>query len=196
MISGRIAQRVREAGIACVGAMVAACCLWAVPPAHAAEEEQGPGQAIERVYSYDASTSSGVVYRVDETVTFGEDGRVEKTHMHLVFPDEASQQRFVESLAEDFDGFELISQAGGEAEVRIDLAFLKLDVAEYEDALRYSVDNLVGAEEPVQEAFTEPAEESTDAPLPEEQPAASDLMRTCIAGDAAAALIAGMPVRF
>ncbi len=64
--------------------------------------------------------------------------------MDMTFPDEASATAFVSNLARDYgSNFTLDQQNGANAVVTIDNSGLHLDRDEYENALRYSVDDLV-----------------------------------------------------
>ena len=63
--------------------------------------------------------------------------------MVLGFPDEAACADFLENLQRDYgSAYALDSQEGANATVTIDITSLKLDREEYEDALRYSVEDL------------------------------------------------------
>lgn len=96
------------------------------------------------VYQYSAKTTSGVQYSVKETVTFQSNGDCEFSTMELTFPDEASATEYVTNLARDYgSNFTLDSQSGANAVVTIDNSGLHLDRDEYENALRYSVEDLV-----------------------------------------------------
>lgn len=95
------------------------------------------------VYEYTATTSDGVAYKVNDTVTFNAEGKCQSTHMVLGFPDEAACADFLENLQRDYgSAYALDSQEGANATVTIDITSLKLDREEYEDALRYSVEDL------------------------------------------------------
>lgn len=96
------------------------------------------------VYQYSANTASGVEYKVEETVSFQSNGDCESSKMDMTFPDEASAKTFTDNLARDYGAsFKLESLNGANAVVTIDNSGLHLSRDEYENALRYSVDDLV-----------------------------------------------------
>lgn len=99
------------------------------------------------VYQYSANTASGVKYQVEETVTFQYNGDCESSTMSMTFPDEASAKAFTDNLARDYGAsFKLESLNGVNAVVVIDNSGLHLNRDEYENALRYSVSDLVVVE--------------------------------------------------
>lgn len=96
------------------------------------------------VYQYSANTASGVRYQVEETVTFQANGDCQSSEMRMTFPDEASAKTFTDNLARDYgSSFRLDSLNGVNAVVTIDNSGLHLSRDEYENALRYSVSDLV-----------------------------------------------------
>lgn len=95
------------------------------------------------IYEYTATTSDGVGYTVNDTVTFGADGKCQTTHMVVGFPDAAACDDFLANLERDYgSNYALDSHDGANATVTIDISSLKFDREEYEDALRYSVEDL------------------------------------------------------
>ncbi|WP_165060526.1 hypothetical protein [Adlercreutzia sp. ZJ154] len=95
------------------------------------------------IYEYTATTSDGISYTVNDTVTFNAEGKCQTTKMVLGFPDEASCSDFLSNLQRDYgSAYSLDSQNGANATVTIDISSLKFDREEYEDALRYSVEDL------------------------------------------------------
>lgn len=95
------------------------------------------------IYEYTATTSDGVSYTVNDTVTFGADGKCQTTHMVVGFPDAAACDDFLANLERDYGSdYALDSHDGANATVTIDISSLKFDREEYEDALRYSVEDL------------------------------------------------------
>lgn len=96
------------------------------------------------IYEYTAFTSSNVEYKVHDTVTYGTNGECQSTEMILEFPDEDTANEFLSNLSRDYgSSYKLDSLEGTKATVTIDISSLKLDREEYEDALRYSVEDLV-----------------------------------------------------
>lgn len=96
------------------------------------------------VYQYTANTASGVEYKVEETVTFQANGDCQSSTMNMTFPDAASAKTFTDNLARDYGtSFKLDSLNGNNAVVTIDNSGLHLTRDEYENALRYSVSDLV-----------------------------------------------------
>ena len=96
------------------------------------------------MYQYTANTASGVEYQVEETVTFGSNGDCLTSMMNMTFPDEASAKTFTDNLARDYGtSFKLDSLNGPNAVVTIDNSGLHLTRDQYENALRYSVTNLI-----------------------------------------------------
>lgn len=96
------------------------------------------------VYQYTALTSDGTTYDVEETATFSEDGYCEFTTMKMKFPDAEKAKTFTDNLARDYgDSFTLDSLEGANATVTIDNSSYHLDREEYENSLRYSVEDLV-----------------------------------------------------
>lgn len=95
------------------------------------------------IYEYTATTSDGVAYQVNDTVTYDVEGKCQHTTMKLEFPDEATCADFLANLERDYgSAYQLDSQSGASATVTIDISSLKFDREEYEDALRYSVEEL------------------------------------------------------
>lgn len=95
------------------------------------------------IYEYTATSSDGVAYTVNDTVTFNSEGKCQTTHMVLGFPNEEACSQFLEDLQRDYgSAYSLDSQDGANATVTIDISSLKFDREEYEDALRYSVEDL------------------------------------------------------
>lgn len=96
------------------------------------------------VYQYSANTASGVQYKVEETVSFQANGDCQSSTMNMTFPDAASAKTFTDNLARDYgSSFKLDSLNGESAVVTIDNSGLHLSRDEYENALRYSVVDLV-----------------------------------------------------
>lgn len=96
------------------------------------------------VYQYSANTASGVQYKVEETVSFQANGDCQSSTMNMTFPDAASAKTFTDNLARDYgSSFKLDSLNGENAVVTIDNSGLHLSRDEYENALRYSVVDLV-----------------------------------------------------
>lgn len=96
------------------------------------------------VYQYTALTADGTTYSVEETVTFAADGTCEFTTMEMEFPDEAAAQAYVASLSNDYGSkLTVDSTDGAKVTVTIDNSSLHLDREEYENTLRYSVQDLV-----------------------------------------------------
>ena len=96
------------------------------------------------IYEYTAFTSSNVEYKVHDTVTYGSDGKCLSTEMQLQFPDAEAADAFLANLSRDYgSAYTLDSSDGANATVTIDISSLKMDREEYEDALRYSVEDLV-----------------------------------------------------
>lgn len=96
------------------------------------------------VYQYSANTASGVQYKVEETVSFQANGDCQSSTMNMTFPDAASAKTFTDNLARDYgSSFKLDSLNGENAVVTIDNSGLHLSRDEYENALRYSVSDLV-----------------------------------------------------
>ncbi len=95
------------------------------------------------IYEYTATTSDGVSYKVNDTVTYDAEGKCQSTTMKLEFPDEAACNDFLANLERDYgSAYRLDTQSGTTATVTIDISALKFDREEYEDALRYSVEEL------------------------------------------------------
>lgn len=110
----------------------------------AASSSAKTNQSGTVIYEYTATTSGGVDYKVKETVTFSADGDCESTQMEYEFPNEADLEALLANLSRDYGSdYQLISQNGNKATVVIDISNLKLDREAYEDALRYSVDDLM-----------------------------------------------------
>lgn len=96
------------------------------------------------VYQYSANTASGVEYKVEETVSFQANGDCQSSTMNMTFPDAASAKTFTDNLARDYgSSFKLDSLNGANAVVTIDNSGLHLSRDEYENALRYSVVDLI-----------------------------------------------------
>lgn len=95
-------------------------------------------------YRYTAETSSGVEYTVEEKTTFDDSGNCTFTTMNMQFPTEAAAKEFTDSLARDLGSkYSLDNLNGANATVTVDNSGLGLDRQSYENALRYSVDDLV-----------------------------------------------------
>lgn len=96
------------------------------------------------IYEYTATTSDGVSYKVNDTVAYNSEGLCQTTTMQLQFPDEASCAAFLENLQRDYGSdYRLNSQDGAGASVTINISSLEFDRDQYEDALRYSVEDLM-----------------------------------------------------
>lgn len=109
-----------------------------------ASGSSGADDAGSVVYQYTASTSDGTTYSVEETATFTEDGYCSFTTMVMSFPDAAKAKAFTDNLARDYgSSFTLDSLDGAVATVTIDNSSLHLDREEYENSLRFSVEDLV-----------------------------------------------------
>lgn len=116
----------------------------ATDPGSAPEVPAGGDLSGSVVYQYTANTASGVEYKVEETVTFQSNGDCQSSTMNMTFPDEASAKNFTDNLARDYgSSFRLDSLNGNNAVVTIDNSGLHLTRDEYENALRYSVSDLV-----------------------------------------------------
>ena len=95
-------------------------------------------------YRYTAKTASGVEYSVEEKTIFDDAGNCTFTTMAMQFPTEAAAKDFTDSLALDLGAkYTLDSLNGANATVTVDNSGLGLDRQSYENALRYSVDDLV-----------------------------------------------------
>lgn len=102
------------------------------------------GAAGSVVYQYNATTFNGEKYSVKETVTFQSNGDCEFTTMEMTFPSADVAKSFTDTLQRDYgSNYTLDSLDGANATVTIDNSGLHLDREEYEDALRYSVEDLV-----------------------------------------------------
>lgn len=102
------------------------------------------GQAGNVIYEYTATTSEGIKYKVKEKVTFSAAGECESTEMELEFANAADLDTMLINFARDYgNDYKLVSQNGNRAVVTINISSLKLDREEYEDALRYSVEDLM-----------------------------------------------------
>ena len=95
-------------------------------------------------YRYTAKTASGVEYSVEEKTIFDDAGNCTFTTMAMQFPTEEAAKDFTDSLARDLGAkYTLDSLNGANATVTVDNSGLGLDRQSYENALRYSVDDLV-----------------------------------------------------
>ncbi len=95
-------------------------------------------------YKYTAKTPSGVEYNVEESTTFDAQGNCTFTTMKMQFPSDAAAKDFTDSLARDLGSkYTLDSLNGANATVTVDNSALGLNREDYENALRYSVDDLV-----------------------------------------------------
>lgn len=95
-------------------------------------------------YKYTAKTPSGVEYNVEESTTFDAQGNCTFTTMKMQFPTDAAAKDFTDSLARDLGSkYTLDSLNGANATVTVDNSALGLNREDYENALRYSVDDLV-----------------------------------------------------
>lgn len=116
----------------------------ATDPGTMPETSSGGDLSGTVVYQYTANTASGVEYKVEETVTFQANGDCMSSTMNMTFPDAASAKTFTDNLARDYGtSFKLDSLNGNNAVVTIDNSGLHLTRDEYENALRYSVSDLV-----------------------------------------------------
>ena len=106
---------------------------------------QAPSNGAGTVtYRYTAKTASGVEYSVEEKTIFNDAGDCTFTTMAMQFPTEAAAKDFTDSLARDLGSkYTLDSLNGANATVTVDNSGLGLDRQSYENALRYSVDDLV-----------------------------------------------------
>lgn len=96
------------------------------------------------VYQYTALTADGTSYTVEETVTFDAEGACEFTTMEMEFPNDAACRAYVDVLSNDYGSkLTVDSMDGAKATVTIDNSSLHLDREEYENTLRYSVQDLV-----------------------------------------------------
>lgn len=95
-------------------------------------------------YRYTAKTPAGIEYTVEESTTFDEAGNCTFTTMKMQFPNEQAAKDFTDNLARDLGSkFTLDSLNGANATVTVDNSALGLDREDYENALRFSVDDLV-----------------------------------------------------
>lgn len=95
-------------------------------------------------YKYTAKTPSGVEYNVEESTTFDAQGNCTFTTMKMQFPSDAAAKDFTDSLARDLGSkYTLDGLSGANATVTVDNSALGLNREDYENALRYSVDDLV-----------------------------------------------------
>lgn len=95
-------------------------------------------------YKYAARTPSGIEYTVEENTTFDAQGNCTFTTMKMQFPTEEAVKDFTDSLARDLGTkYTLDSMNGANATVTVDNSALGLNREDYENALRYSVDDLV-----------------------------------------------------
>lgn len=108
-------------------------------------EEQGEeGGAGSVVYQYSSATSDGTKYTVEETSNFNEQGQCTTTTMNMHFPDEAKAKAFTDNLSRDYgSALTVDSINGADVVVTIDNSALRLNREEYENLLRYSVEDLV-----------------------------------------------------
>ncbi|MCI9129069.1 MAG: hypothetical protein HFJ65_01945 [Eggerthellaceae bacterium] len=102
------------------------------------------GGAGSVTYQYTAKTPQGVEYTVEESTTFNNEGKCTFTTMKMQFPNEDAAKTFTDSLARDLGSkYTLDSMNGANATVTVDNSGLGLDREDYENALRYSVEDLV-----------------------------------------------------
>ncbi len=95
-------------------------------------------------YRYTAKTPSGVEYSVEESTTFDSEGKCTFTTMKMEFPSEQAAKDYTDSVARDLGSkYTLDSMNGANATITIDNSGLGLDREDYENALRYSVEDLV-----------------------------------------------------
>lgn len=95
-------------------------------------------------YKYTAKTPGGVEYTVEESTTFDAEGNCTFTTMRMQFPTESAAKDFTDSLARDLGSkYTLDGLNGANATVTVDNSALGLNREDYENALRYSVDDLV-----------------------------------------------------
>lgn len=95
-------------------------------------------------YRYTAKTPAGVEYSVEESTTFDAQGKCTFTTMKMQFPSESAAKEYTDSLARDLGTkYTLDSLNGANATVTVDNSGLGLNREDYENALRYSVDDLV-----------------------------------------------------
>ncbi len=95
-------------------------------------------------YKYTAKTPGGVEYNVEESTTFDAQGNCTFTTMKMQFPSDAAAKDFTDDLARDLGSkYTLDSLNGANATVTVDNSALGLNREDYENALRYSVDDLV-----------------------------------------------------
>ncbi len=96
------------------------------------------------VYQYTAQTTKGITFSVEETATFDEEGNCATTVMKMRFPSEESAREYADSLSRDYgSNITIDSQEGPNVTVTINNSNLHLNREEYENALRYSVDDLI-----------------------------------------------------
>lgn len=96
------------------------------------------------IYRYTAKTPGGIEYSVEESTTFDAQGNCTFTTMRMQFPSEQAAKDFTDSLARDLGSkYTLDDLNGANATVTVDNSALGLDREDYENALRYSVDDLV-----------------------------------------------------
>lgn len=102
------------------------------------------GQSGTVTFQYVARTAAGKEYRVEEVVEFGDDGDCGYSTMDMTFEDDATAKAFTDSLARDYGStFKLDLLEGPHAIATIDNSGLHLNREEYENALRYSVTDLM-----------------------------------------------------
>ncbi len=95
-------------------------------------------------YRYTAKTPAGIEYSVEESTTFDDAGHCTFTTMMMQFPNERAAKDFTDNLARDLGSkFTLDALNGANATVTVDNSALGLDREDYENALRFSVDDLV-----------------------------------------------------
>lgn len=112
-------------------------------PMSSSRSSSASDQSGTVIYEYTATTSDGVAYNVNDTVTYDGEGKCQSTTMKLEFPDESSCADFLANLERDYGSdYKLDAQNGATATVTINIGSLKFDREQYEDALRYSVEEL------------------------------------------------------
>lgn len=95
-------------------------------------------------YQYTAKTPGGIEYDVEESTTFDAQGNCTFTTMQMKFPSESAAKDYTDTLARDLGSkYTLDNLDGANATITIDNSALGLNREDYENALRYSVDDLV-----------------------------------------------------
>lgn len=113
----------------------------AAPAADDGSTASGAGSVT---YKYTAKTPGGVEYTVEESTTFDAQGNCTFTTMKMQFPTDSAAKDFTDSLARDLGSkYTLDALNGANATVTVDNSALGLNREDYENALRYSVDDLV-----------------------------------------------------